>query len=85
LPPTTERTARDSIRSDAKTFIISNYKDIYAELNSQPGKYVSSLISILRIPLEKQEDFIKDIKDIVSKYTDIVDFAEQVIKQYVPQ
>lgn len=82
LVPTDDSKARDAQRSDAKTFIVVSYKSILEELNTQPGQYLSSLMSMLKILPDQKAEFIKNIKSLADTYKDISEFADQVIKQY---
>jgi len=85
LAPLAESKARDQQKSDTKTFIVSSYKDIFAELNTQPSQYLSSLMTMLKVAPEKKAEFVKELKDLADKFKDIPEFAEQVVKKYISQ
>jgi len=85
LAPLAEAKARDQQRSDTKTFIVSSYKNIFEELNTQSGQYLSSLMTMLKIAPEKKTEFVKDVKTLADKYKDIPEFADQVVKKYIGQ
>jgi len=82
LVPTDESKARDVKRSDAKSFIVVSYKSILEELNTQPGQYLSSLMSMLKILPSQKAEFIERTKGLADIYKDIPEFADQVIKEY---
>ena len=74
----------DSAKNDAKTFIIANYKNILPELDTGQGQYVSSLMTLLKIPKEKQFEAVKYIKTLAEQNKDIPTFADKVVSAFLP-
>ena len=85
LVPLADNKVRDQQKSDTKTFIISSYKDIYAELNTKTGQYLSSLMTMLKVAEGRKDEVLNDIKSLADQYKDIPEFAEQVVKKYITQ
>ena len=72
-----------SAKDDAKVLIIVNYKNLLAELNGEPGPYLAALYNLLKIPPEKQDDALKNIKMLSVANKDIPTFADVVTNTYL--
>lgn len=70
-------------KAEAKTFIITAYKNIINELNSEKGEYVNSLFILLKIPSDNQEHAIGRIKELSTQILTIPEFADQVTNLYI--
>jgi hypothetical protein len=73
----------DTSKSEAKMFIIANYKDILEELNTTQGQYLSSLLVLLRVAEEHRADAVKGIKIWADATKDIPNFANMVVTHYM--
>jgi len=73
----------DTSRSRAKLFIVVNYKNILEEVNTKQGEYVSSLLTLLKLPKEEQIDADKKIQEFAELHKDIPTFADQVVSYYM--
>lgn len=73
----------DSEKNDVKGFIISNYNNILPELHAGQGEYLSSMMTLLKIPKEEQAEAIAQIKALAEKNKDIPTFANEVVNAYL--
>jgi hypothetical protein len=73
----------DTSASEAKMFIIVNYKNIIEELNTTPGLYLSSRLAMLRIEEKRRVDAVKGIKYWANTTKDIPTFADYVVKYFM--
>jgi len=65
-----------------KEFIIVAYTNIRTDLNSGSGPYITSLLSLLKVPAENSDDAAKAIKLLASNYPNILEFADEVIRLF---
>ncbi|MDE2490964.1 MAG: PEGA domain-containing protein [Elusimicrobia bacterium] len=66
-----------------RDFIVTAYSNIMSDLSHGGGQYLDSLIGELGIPESGKADAVKKIKALSEVYTNIPDFADQVIGLYL--
>ena len=80
-------------RTEVKSFVITNYKNIFEELNARPRTdnsrtavvlddapkpYLESLFTLMKVQPAQKDSFTKLIKTLANQNNDIVNFAEKV-------
>lgn len=58
-------------------FIVSGYSSLSKELMMQGGPYVTSLMTLAKIPEEKRQDMANRLKALSSVYSNIPEFADK--------
>lgn len=70
-------------KNEAKTFIISSYKNLLEDLNKGAGQYLDSLYYLLGITKDKQEEALQNIRRLSKQFSDIPTFAERTTNEYM--
>ncbi len=70
-------------RQKAKEFIVVGYKNIVSDLNKGEGQYLSSLLRLLKVAPDQNDQAAKKILALSNVYTDIPEFADRVIELYM--
>ena len=70
-------------KNEIKSYIISGYNNIIAELNSENGEYIKSLLELLNLSKENHNDSVRKIKSLSTVYGNIPEFADQVVNYFM--
>lgn len=70
-------------RNEIKSYIISGYNNIIVELNKESGEYVKSLLELLKISKENRNEATEKIKSLSTVYSNIPEFADQVVNYFI--
>lgn len=62
-----------------KEFVVVGYRQIIEDLRKGQGEYRDSLLNLLNVPKETQDDVARKIKALSDAYPDIPEFAQRVL------
>ena len=69
-----------------KDYIVKNYDGILKDLQkgplAQPGEYLTSLLSVLKVSANQEYSVIKRIQALSEAYPGIIEFADHVIEAF---
>jgi len=71
-------------RAAAKEFIVLYYDNIMADFSAGGGNTQDSLVHLLKIDDKDKAESLKKIQSLADDYSDIPEFAEQVVNQFMP-
>ena len=75
-----------SDRQKMKDYIVKNYDGIIKDLEkgpaAQPGEYLTSLLSVLKVSTSQEYSAIKRIRALSEAYPDIMEFADHVSEAF---
>jgi hypothetical protein len=63
-----------------REFIVMGYQGLMAEIKGESGPYILTLLDLLTIPAEKKEAATRKIYELSKSTSNIMDFADQVIR-----
>jgi hypothetical protein len=66
-----------------KDFIVGSYRNLSMDIVAGKGDYLNSLIDLLKIPPEKRPDAIQNMQKILKQSSNILDFSDRVISEYM--
>ncbi len=75
-------TLKDS-REKAKIFILTHFTRLIEDIRQGSGEELSSLVALLEISPEQEEDSLKKIQALSETFTDPPAFADQVLAFYI--
>lgn len=75
-----------SDRQEMKAYIVKNYDGIVKDLQkgpvAQPGEYLTSLLSLLKVSANQEYSAIKRIRELSAAYPGTIEFADHVIEAF---
>jgi len=66
-----------------REFIVVSYDNIISNLSKGEGPHLASLLNLLEVLNEEKNEAVKNLQTFSEKFTDVLGFAEQVIKFYI--
>jgi hypothetical protein len=70
-------------KAKIKDFIIGSYRNLSMDIVAGKGDYLDSLIDLLKISPEKRPVAIQNLQKMLKQSTNIPDFSDRVINEYV--
>ena len=70
-------------KAKVKDFIISAYRNLMIDLDAGRGEYLTSLLELLKIASSSRKEAIQKIRKIGEQNSNIPEFADQVISEYM--
>ncbi len=67
-----------SNRQQIKEFVVSSYREIIDDTRKGHGQYLSSLLQLLHVKSDQEDQSIKKIKGLSEVFADIPEFADHV-------
>lgn len=62
-----------------RAFVVMGYQGIYGELAAAKGPYVRTLLDLLRTPPEAESRTADQLRALIKRHPNIMDFADQVL------
>jgi hypothetical protein len=73
----------DTRKSSIKSYIVTNYNSISAELSAGQGEYLRALYALLEIPEPDHKVAYEKMRSISDGTKDIIKFADNVVSAYM--
>lgn len=73
----------DNSKAKVKDFIIVSYRSLSIDISQGKGEYLSSLLNLLKVPPDKMQPAIQNFQKLMQQSSNIPDFADKVIQEYM--